>query len=144
MVDAHSVPRQVRALQRFIAFTIKILRPLALLGDTFMEDPITTLYADVVSEFSTLIENKKLGFLLRIAYRLTIVARDVFSSKDEQVQLRIASGISEINHQILGFAIKSISGKDVQNLTAEEVFLIVLEKINNCGLSPWNYHILKM
>lgn len=108
-----------------------------------MEESITTTYADVISEFSTLTGSKKLGFLLRISYRLTIVARDVYSSKNEQVQLRIASGISEINHQILSYAIKNISGENVQSLPAEEVFLLVLEKINSFGLSPWNYHILK-
>ena len=100
-----------------------------------MEDSITAMYGAVIREFSTTTENEKLKFLLKMSYRLTVVARDVFSSKDEQVQLRIVAGISEINHQIMGYVVKSMS-ESTKNSAAEKVFLTVLKIVSNCGLNP--------
>ena len=98
--------------------------------------------AIVTSKYLAMNGHEKLKFLLGISYELTIVARDISTYKDEQLSLRAAAGMSEINHKILSYVLHAIDGEYEKTFPADELLLIVLDMISGYGLDPWKQWIL--
>ena len=98
--------------------------------------------AIMISKFLAMNGHKKIKFLLGISYELTIVARDISTYKNEQLSLRAAAGMSEINHKILSYVLHAIDGDYEKTFPADELLLIVLDMISGYGLDPWKQWIL--
>ena len=98
--------------------------------------------AIVASKFSAMNGHEKLKFLLGISYELTIVARDISTYNDEQLSLRAAVGMSEINHKILSYVLHAMDGEYEKTFPADELLLVVLDMISGHGLDPWKQWIL--
>ena len=96
----------------------------------------------LITKFQAMNGHEKLKFLLGMCYELTIVARDISTYKDDQLSLRAATGISEINHKVLSYAIHAIDGEYEKTFPADELLLIVLDMIAGYGLDPWRSWIL--
>jgi len=107
-----------------------------------MDTSASDYNAVIKAKFLAMNGHEKLKFLLGISYELTIVARDISTYKNEQLSLRAAVGISEINHKILSYVLHAIDGEYEKTFPADELLLIVLDMISGYGLDPWKQWIL--
>ena len=96
----------------------------------------------VTAKFLAMNGHEKLRFLLGISYELTVVARDISASCNDQLSLRTAVGMSEINHKILSYVLHAIDGEHEKTFPADELLLVVLDMISGYGLDPWRKWIL--
>ena len=97
----------------------------------------------VMSKFLAMNGREKFEFLLKISFFVMIVGRDISTHKNEQLSLRAAAGMSEINHKILSYVLHAMDGEYEKTFPPDELLLIVLDMISGYGLDPWKQWILR-